>query len=265
MLPCSWVPPGPTLRQPRGTWPALCAPGRGGTGRPAYAVHGGDNWYIADLNGVWCIDSLCTAMIVNVCYSTWWPTVYWCDGPTDYWCDDPLFIGVMTYCLSVWWPTVHWCGARELGRAVGRISVYNMFSELCTLLDHRLCYNYTPTHYIVREFSRDGLLQELPKNPLSPFKNFLPPKSLLATNVTCTVSTCCYDHKAVPLSNLRGSNVKVVNRLGWLVQIQSLHARSRSLKMPCIRLLVIMICTCSTLEIATDSWSPANSLCLANS
>ena len=39
-------------------------------------------------------------------------------------------------------------------------------------------------------------------------------------------------------SNLRPSKVQVVNRLGWLVQIQSLCARSGSPKMPFIRLLV---------------------------
>ena len=43
--------------------------------------------------------------------------------------------------------------------------------------------------------------------------------------------------EAVPLSNLRGSKVQVVNRLGWLVQIQSLCARSSSPKIPCLRLL----------------------------
>jgi hypothetical protein len=44
--------------------------------------------------------------------------------------------------------------------------------------------------------------------------------------------------EAVPLSNVRVSKVQVVNRLGWLVQIQSLCASSRSPIMPCIRLLV---------------------------
>ena len=34
----------------------------------------------------------------------------------------------------------------------------------------------------------------------------------------------------IPLSNLRGSKVRVVNRLGWLMQIQSICARSRSPK-----------------------------------
>ena len=43
----------------------------------------------------------------------------------------------------------------------------------------------------------------------------------------------------ISLSNLRGSKVPVVNRLGWLMQIQSLCARSRSAKMACIRLLAL--------------------------
>ena len=82
--------------------------------------------------------------------------------------DDLLFIGVQRESWD-----------RQLGE-------YKMFSELYTLLDHRFCYDYTPTHYIVREFSRDRLLQKLPKNLFSPFKNFPPPKYLLATNVTST-------------------------------------------------------------------------------
>ena len=44
--------------------------------------------------------------------------------------------------------------------------------------------------------------------------------------------------EAVCLSNLRGSKVQVVNRLGWLMQIQSSCARSRWPKTPCIPLLV---------------------------
>ena len=63
--------------------------------------------------------------------------------------DDLLFIGVQRESWD-----------RQLGE-------YKMFSELYTLLDHRFCYDYTPTHYIVREFSRDRLLQNF-SFPLPP-------------------------------------------------------------------------------------------------
>ena len=54
-------------------------------------------------------------------------------------------------------------------------------------------------------------------------------------------SICCAFRcltEAVPLSNLRGSKVQVVNRLGCLMQILSLCARSRLPKLPYICLLV---------------------------
>ena len=59
---------------------------------------------------------------------------------------------------------------------------------------------------------------------------------ILYTLPSCHIDALQYLY--IPLSNLRGSKVQVVNRLGWLMQIQSLCARSRSPKMPCIRLLV---------------------------
>ena len=54
--------------------------------------------------------------------------------------------------------------------------------------------------------------------------------------------------EAVPLSNLSGSKIQVVNRLGWFVQIQSLCARSRSPKMPCILLLIYLPLHINTLN-----------------